>query len=109
MLKDALISYFGNQEVWVDAHDEETAQELVDWLSGEIGDNFGSVHRGYTDQEGFWQYITLTNGIRGWHINAYGDCVNLRSKGYCVVGIEDFPFDTPFAIPSRLPSLDDLI
>ena len=105
MLKDALISYFGNQKVWVDARDEETAQKLVDWIGGEIGDSFGSVHRGYTDPEGFWQYITLTNDIGWWHINAYGDCVNMDKRGYCVVGIEDFPF----AIPSRLPSLDDLI
>lgn len=110
MLKDALISYFGNQKVWVDARDEETAQELVDWIGGEIGDNSFSVHRSYTDGEGYWRYITLSTGYgRDWHINAFGDCVNMDKGGYCVVGIEDFPFDTPFAIPSRLPSLDDLI
>ena len=56
-MREQLIEYFGDQEVWVDAHDEETAQELVDWIGGEIGNPFGSVHRSYTEAEGFWQYI----------------------------------------------------
>lgn len=108
-MREQLIEYFGDQEVWVDAHDEETAQELVDWIGGEIGNPFGSVHRSYTEAEGFWQYITLKAAYGGWKINAYGDCVNLRSKGYCVVDVEDFPFYTPSMVTSRIPYLDDLI
>ena len=79
-MREQLIEYFGDQEVWVDAHDEETAQELVDWIDSEIGSHFGSVHRGYPNEDGFWQYITLTNSSGRWHVNAYGDCVNLRRR-----------------------------
>ena len=32
VMREQLIAYFGDQEIWVDAHDEETAQELVDWI-----------------------------------------------------------------------------
>ena len=46
-MREKLIAYFGDQEIWVDAHDEETAQALVDWIDSEIGSHFGSVHRGY--------------------------------------------------------------
>ena len=95
-MREKLIAYFGDQEIWVDAHDEETAQALVDWIDSEIGSHFGSVHRGYPNENGFWQYITLANSSGKWHVNAYGDCVDLRRReGYHVIDVEEFPFYTP--------------
>ena len=109
-MREQLIAYFGDQEIWVDAHDEETAQALVDWIDSEIGSHFGSVHRGYPNEDGFWQYITLTNSSGRWHVNAYGDCVNLRRReGYHVIDVEEFPFYTPSTVTHSLPCLDDLI
>ena len=50
-MRERLIEYFGDGKIWVDAHDEETAQALVDWIDSEIGSHFGSVHRGYPNED----------------------------------------------------------
>lgn len=103
MLRDELIEYFGDQRIWVDTGDRETAQKFADWLSGVLGEDFGSVDA--YEAGGFWRYMS----IRHNHINAYRECVDMRGRGRIVVDIKDFPYYTFYTYAAIDVCVDDLI